>query len=101
MHLHHRDFAARILDARFVIGALGRDTCGMEVTAVPGIVLALQAVRQRKLQRLDRDDVFLAHGARDFRRRHDGAGRAVRHAAAIEQAQRFGDHRRLQALSLR
>src|SRR4029077_6715118 len=36
----------------------------------------------------------------DFRSRDDGAGRAVRYAAAIEQAERFGDHRCVEALLL-
>ena len=98
MHLHHRDFVARVFDAGFFIGALGCNARGVKITAVPGIVLALQPVRQRKLQRLHSDDVLLAHRLRNFRRRDDGAGRTVGHAAAIEQAERLGNHRRVQAL---
>ncbi len=100
MDFHHRDFVARIANAGFLVGALRRDARRVEVRAVPGIVLALESVRQRQLQSLDGNRVLLPHRTGDFRRRDDGAGRAVRHAAAIEEPKRFGNHRRIEALLL-
>ncbi len=96
MHLEHRDFLARILDAGLFVGLLRGDARGVEVAAVPGVVARLRAVRDRELQRLHRDDVLLAHCLGDLGRGDDGRRRAVRHAAAVEQAERRGDHRRVQ-----
>ena len=96
VHLEHRDLVARVLDAGLFIGLLRGDAGGVEVAAVPRIVARLRAVRDRELQCLDRHDVVLAHRLGDLGRRHDGRGRTVRHAAAVEQAERRGDHRGFQ-----
>ena len=98
VHLDEVDLFPRIGDAGFLIGLFRGDAGGREIGAVPGIVLRLDAVRHRELQRLDADDVGLAEAARDFRRRDDGASRPVRHAAAVEEAQRLGDDRRAEHL---
>ena len=96
MDLEHRHFVARTLDPGLFVGFLRRDARGVEVAAVPRIVARLRAVRDGELQRLDADDVLLAERLGDLGRRDDGRGRTVRHAAAVEQAERRGDHRRVE-----
>ena len=87
---------ARLVDAGLLVGALGGDARGGEIAAVPGVVLRLQAVRHRDLQRLDGDHILLAEAPGDLRRGDDGAGRAVAHAAAVVEAERLGHHRRIE-----
>src|SRR3546814_6772146 len=70
----------------------------MEIAAVPARRLHFPSVRCGKLQGLDRDDVLLTQTAGDFGSRHDRAGRAVADAAAVEEPERIGDHRRAQHL---
>ena len=93
VHLDQAQLVAGLVDAGLRIGALGGDAGGGEVAAVPGVVLRLETVRHRHLQRLDGDHVLLAEAPGDLRRGDDGAGGAVAHPAAVEQAQRLG-HRR-------
>src|SRR3546814_12106753 len=73
----------------------------MEIAAVPARRLHFPSVRCGKLQGLDRDDVLLTQTAGDFGSRHDRAGRAVADAAAVEEPERLGDHRRVQHLLTR
>ena len=91
VHLDQAQLLARLVDAGLLIGALGGDTRGREVAAVPGVVLRFQAVGDGDLQGLDRDEILLAEALGDLGRGDDGAGRAVAHAAAIIKAERFGD----------
>jgi hypothetical protein len=62
VHFEQTDLLARVGDARFLIGARGRDTGGIKVAAGPSRSLRLPAVRNRQLQRLHGDDVLLAQG---------------------------------------
>ena len=71
VHLHHRDLIARVGDAGFLVRLARRDAGGVEIRAVPRIVLALQTVRHRKLERLDGDQVLLAERSGDLGRIND------------------------------
>ncbi len=97
MHFDQVDLFAGVGDPGFAIGARGGDAGGGEIAAVPGVMLRLDAIGDGDLQGLDGDEVVLAERTGDLGRRHDGAGRAVRHAAAIVKPERLGDGRRVQA----
>src|SRR3546814_14919211 len=56
------------------------------------------AVRGGKLQVLERIEFLLTLTAGVFGSRHDRAGLAVADAAAVEEPERLGDHRRVQHL---
>ena len=88
------------VDAGLGVGALGGDAGGVEIAAVPAVALHLPAVGAGDLKRLEGHEIALAEAARDVGRRHDHGGGAVGDAAAIKQAERRGDGRRLQALLL-
>ena len=85
-------------DAGLAVGALRGERRRDRVAAVPARMTHLDAVRRRELQGLDRDHVALAERARDLGRRDDRARGAVADAAAVEQAERVGDHRRSEYL---
>ena len=97
---HETELLTRALDAGLAVGTRGRDARRGEIAAVPGVVLLLDAVGAGDLQRLDRDDVLLAEAAGDLRCGHDGRRRAVADAAAVVQAERIGDQRRVQHVGL-
>ena len=83
-------------DAGLLVGARRGGARGREVRAVPLVELHLLAVGHRELQGLHAHEILLAQAARDVGRGDDRRRRAVRHAAAIVQTERVGDHRRLE-----
>ena len=98
MHFHHADFIARVLDASFKIGFLCGDTCRVEIAAIPRIMLTFETIGDRQLHGLHSDDIVLAQCLGDFGCGDDSRRRTVRHAAAVEQAKWFGNHRRIHHL---
>ena len=98
VHLHQVELLARVGDAGLGIGALGSHAGGAHMAAVPLVSGRFHARADGELDRLDRDQVAFAHGACDLGRGHDGRRRPVADTTAVEQAQRFGNHRRVEYL---
>ena len=96
MHFHQADLRTRVGNPGLLVGLGGSDAGRVEVAAVPAVALHFPTVGAGDLQCFHGDDVPLAQGPGNFRARDDGAGGAVGHSAAIKQAQRLGDHRRVQ-----
>ena len=94
--LGQRELGAWVFDPRLGIGAPRRLPRVEDIGAVPGAVAHLPAVARGKLHRLDGHGIAAPEPARDVRGRDDRAGGAVGHAAAVVEAKRVGDHRRLE-----
>ena len=85
MDFTHGDLGLGIFHPGLIVGALCRDTGGLEVGAVPALMAGFDAVGYRNLQCLDGNQVVLAQAPGDLRCGNDGAGGAVAHTTAIEQ----------------
>ncbi len=96
VNFRQRDVGARVLDARLLVGALRGLACVGDVAAVPGAILHFPAMAGAQLNRLYRDRIGDAEPAGDVGRGDNRRGRAIGDAAAVEEAQRVGNHRRLE-----
>ena len=83
----------RIGDPRLLVGLRAALARRHEMLPVPLVEAPLVAAGDGKLDRLDGDEFLLPERSGDLRRRHDGAGGPVAHAAAVEEPQRVGDDR--------